>query len=31
LPHFWLAALASIGESADFEARLPNYYATSSV
>lgn len=30
LPHFWLAALANIGESVDFEARLPDYYTTSS-
>jgi hypothetical protein len=31
LPHFWLAALASLGESVDFEANLPDYYSTSSV
>lgn len=31
LPHFWLAALASLGESVDFEVRLPDYYSTSGV
>jgi hypothetical protein len=31
LPNFWLAALASIGESVDFEVRLPDYYSTSGV
>jgi hypothetical protein len=31
LPHFWLAALASLGEFVDFEVALPDYYSTSSV
>jgi hypothetical protein len=31
MPHFWLAALASMGELVDFEAALPDYYSTSSV
>jgi len=31
LPYFWLAALASLGESIDFEARLPDYFAASGV
>jgi hypothetical protein len=26
LPHFWLAALASLGEVVDISARLPDYY-----
>lgn len=25
LPHFWLAALASIGETVDYDAPVPNY------
>ena len=25
LPHFWLAALASLGEAVDMEARVPPY------
>ena len=25
LPHFWLAALKSLGEEVDFDARLPDY------
>lgn len=31
LPRFWLAALASLGEPVDFDARVPDYYSTSSV
>ena len=31
LPHFWLAALASLGEPVRFDASLPDYYATSGV
>lgn len=26
LPHFWLAALASLGEAVDVGARVPDYY-----
>lgn len=26
LPHFWLAALASLGETVDVSARVPDYY-----
>jgi hypothetical protein len=26
LPHFWLAALASLGEEVDVGARVPGYY-----
>lgn len=28
LPHFWLAALASLGESVDYDAPLPDYAAS---
>jgi hypothetical protein len=31
LPHFWLAALASLGDAVDFDAALPDYYAATSV
>lgn len=27
LPRFWLAALVSLGEPADFDAPIPDYYA----
>jgi len=30
LPHFWLAALASLGEAVDVSARVPNYYEATS-
>jgi len=26
LPHFWLAALQSLGESVDWSARIPDYF-----
>lgn len=29
LPHFWLAALASLGEPVDWNAQLPDYYESS--
>ena len=31
LPHFWLAALASLGEAVDMGARVPDYYETTTV
>lgn len=31
LPHFWLAALASLGEPVDFDVKLPDYFADSGV
>jgi hypothetical protein len=31
LPHFWLAALAGLGEAVDFDAPVPNYYETTTV
>lgn len=31
LPHFWLAALANLGEPVDFDAPLPDYYAATGV
>ena len=31
LPHFWLAALASLGESVDWNARLPNYFESTTI
>lgn len=26
LPHFWLAALASLGEAVDYDASVPDYF-----
>ncbi len=31
LPRFWLAALASLGESVDFDAPVPDYYEDTAV
>ncbi len=31
LPHFWLAALASLDESVDFDTRVPDYYSATTV
>jgi hypothetical protein len=31
LPHFWLAALASLGEPVDFDAPTPDYYEATSI
>jgi len=31
LPHFWLAALASLGEPVDFDAPLPDYFEDNSI
>ena len=31
LPHFWLAALASLGDPVDFDAPVPDYYATTAI
>ena len=31
LPHFWLAALASLGEPADFDAPVPDYYDATTI
>lgn len=31
LPHFWLAALASLGEEVDMNAAVPDYYAATAV
>jgi hypothetical protein len=31
LPHFWLAALASLGEPIDWDAPLPNYFESTSL
>jgi len=31
LPHFWLAALASLGEPVDFDAPVPDYYEGTAV
>lgn len=30
-PHFWLAALAALGENVDFDAPVPDYYDSTSV
>jgi len=30
LPHFWLAALASLGEAVDLSAPVPDYYEATS-
>ena len=31
LPHFWLAALASLGETVDFYASVHDYYESSAI
>ena len=31
LPHFWLAALASLGEPVDWNAPVPDYFESSAV
>jgi hypothetical protein len=31
LPHFWLAALASLGRAVDFSAPVPDYYEATGV
>lgn len=31
LPHFWLAALASLGEAIDFDVPVPAYYDTTAI
>lgn len=31
LPHFWLAALASLGEPVDLGARVPDYYEATAI
>ena len=31
LPHFWLAALASIGEQVNWDAPIPDYFESNSV
>jgi hypothetical protein len=31
LPHFWLAALASLGDPVDFDAPVPDYYAATAI
>lgn len=31
LPHFWLAALAGLGETIDFGAPVPDYYEATAV
>ncbi len=31
LPHFWLAALASLGETVDFDAPVPDYYESTAI
>lgn len=31
LPHFWLAALGSLGHAVDFGAPVPNYYEATAV
>ena len=31
LPHFWLAALASLGELVDFAAPVPDYYESTAI
>lgn len=31
LPHFWLAALASLGEAVDFSAPVPDYYTATAI
>jgi hypothetical protein len=31
LPHFWLAALASLGDPVDFDAPVPDYYEATTI
>jgi hypothetical protein len=31
LPHFWLAALAGLGEPVDFDAPVPDYYDATAI
>ena len=31
LPHFWLAALASLGDPVDFDAPVPDYYDATTI
>jgi hypothetical protein len=31
LPHFWLAALASLGEAVDFDVSVPDYYEATAI
>jgi hypothetical protein len=31
LPHFWLAALANLGETVDFDAPVPDYYQSTAI
>ena len=31
LPHFWLAALAALGEAVEFDAPVPDYYESTGV
>ena len=31
LPHFWLAALASLGEDVDLDATLPDYFSGTAI
>ena len=31
LPHFWLAALANLGEPVDWDARIPDYFESTTV
>jgi hypothetical protein len=31
LPHFWLAALASLGDPVDFDVPLPDYYDATTI
>jgi len=31
LPHFWLAALASLGDPVDFDAPVPDYYNATTI
>ena len=31
LPHFWLAALASLGDPVDFDAPVPDYYDATAI
>lgn len=31
LPHFWLAALASLGDRVEFDAPVPDYYESTTI
>jgi hypothetical protein len=31
LPHFWLAALASLGDPVDFDTPVPDYYTATAI